>query len=64
MTMISERKPKPLSHQLEDDLGAMVDRYLTEGIDIEALKQVLRYEADFDHEVRRQDLRATAKAAP
>jgi hypothetical protein len=53
---MTQHKPKPLSHQFEDELGAMVDRYLSEGIDIESLKQVLRYEADFDHEERRRDL--------
>ena len=58
------QKTKPLSHQFEDELGALVDRYLSEGIDIEAMKQVLRYETDFDHEIRRKDLRDSALSSP
>lgn len=56
MLPLAPRKPKPLSHQFEDDLGALVDQYLRDGIDIEALKGVLRYEADFDHDIRKSDL--------
>jgi len=50
------RQQKPLSSQFEDDLGRLVDQYLSEGIDIAALKNVLRDEADHDHEERRREL--------
>ena len=48
--------PKPIHHQFEDDLGDLVDRYLGEGIDIAKLKEVLRYEANHDHEERKREL--------
>ena len=50
------RQQIPLSSRFEDDLGRLVDQYLSEGIDIAALKNVLRYEADHDHEERRREL--------
>jgi len=60
MSALTQHKPKPLAHQFEDALGALVDQYLSEGIDIDSMKQVLRYEADFDHEERRRDLQRAA----
>ena len=56
MLPLTQRKPKPLHHQFEDDLGALVDQYLSDGIDIDRLKGVLRYEADHDHEDRKREL--------
>jgi hypothetical protein len=47
---------KPLEHQFEDDLGKLVDRYLLDGIKIDALKRILQYEASHDHLDRRREL--------
>lgn len=58
MFALTQRKPKPLHHKFEDDLGELVDQYLLDGIDIANLKRVLCYEADHDHEERRRELHA------
>lgn len=47
---------KPI-HQFEDELGELVDRYLLEQqITIDDIKNVLKYEASFDHADRLADL--------
>lgn len=56
MLPLTQCKPKPLDHQFEDDLGELVDRYLLDGVDIEKLKNILRYEATNDHVERRTAL--------
>lgn len=52
---------KKLIHQFEDDLGALVDSYLKDGINIAKMKQVLRYEADYEHVARRCELMEKAR---
>ncbi|RZN19500.1 hypothetical protein [Bradyrhizobium sp. Leo121] len=51
------RKEKPIHHQFEDELAVLIDRYLLEGIEISDLKQVLRFEAENEHEEIRRRLR-------
>jgi hypothetical protein len=49
---------KPLHLKFEDDLSELIDQYLMSGIDIDALKDVLRGEAENDHEQIRSALRS------
>jgi len=58
MLPLTQPTPKPLDHQFEDELGELVDRYLLDGINIDALTRVLRYEAENDHFDRYRELKA------
>lgn len=47
---------KPI-HQFEDELGALVDRYLLDGqVSIDEIKAVVKHEASFDHAERLKEL--------